>query len=68
MTLGNDLSILGKNIKELRIRNKFSIAQLTKKTDTLTKLERGIGNPLISTLYKISVALRVKFYKLFKGI
>jgi len=72
MSIKNDLKTLGKNIKESRMKNGLSKFQLAKKSrvniSTIARLERGIGNPLISTLYKISLALKTDLYILYKGI
>ena len=72
MKINNDVLTLSKNVRELRINNGLSIAQLAKKArisvDTISALEKGIGNPLIGTLYKLSIALKTKLYILCKGI
>jgi len=56
--------ILGKNIKKFRIKANLTINELSKKVKisktTLTKIELGQANPLISTLLKISKALKVE--------
>ena len=72
MDIKNDVKLLGNNIKRLRIERNISQSQLANlagiNIGTLLQLEKGIGNPLIGTLYKLSVALKIKLYVLCKGI
>lgn len=67
----NNISvILGKNVKKLRIKAGFTINQLSKKAkinrSTLLNIEKGIANPLFSTIIKLSKALNSQLHKLFE--
>ena len=57
--------IVSKNIKRLREENKLSMDQLVKLSGVsksmLAQIERGDGNPTISTLWKISNGMKVPF-------
>lgn len=57
--------IVAKNIKRLREENKLSLDELAKLSGVsksmLAQIERGGGNPTISTLWKISNGLKVPF-------
>lgn len=57
--------IVAHNIKQLREKNKLSIDELSKLSGVsksmLAQIERGDGNPTISTLWKISNGMRVPF-------
>lgn len=57
--------IVAKNIKRLREENKLSMDELSKLSGVsksmLAQIERGDGNPTISTLWKISNGLKVPF-------
>lgn len=57
--------IVAKNIKRLREENKLSMDQLAKLSGVsksmLAQIERGDGNPTISTLWKISNGMKVPF-------
>ena len=57
--------IVAKNIKRLREENKLSMDELTKLSGVsksmLAQIERGDGNPTISTLWKISNGMKVPF-------
>ena len=57
--------IVAKNIKRLREENKLSMDELVKLSGVsksmLAQIERGDGNPTISTLWKISNGLKVPF-------
>lgn len=57
--------IVAKNIKRLREENKLSMDELAKLSGVsksmLAQIERGDGNPTISTLWKISNGMRVPF-------
>lgn len=72
MTINNEVKILGKNLKKVRIKKGLSKSRLARKANininTLSRLENGIGNPLISTLYRLSLALKTKLYILCNGI
>lgn len=57
--------IVAKNIKLLRERNKLSMDELSKLSGVsksmLAQIERGEGNPTISTLWKLSNGMKVPF-------
>lgn len=57
--------IVAKNIKRLREENKLSMDELVKLSGVsksmLAQIERGDGNPTISTLWKISNGMKVPF-------
>lgn len=56
---------VAKNIKRLREENKLSMEELAKLSGVsksmLAQIERGDGNPTISTLWKISNGMKVPF-------
>ena len=57
--------IVAKNIKRLREENKLSMEELVRLSGVsksmLAQIERGDGNPTISTLWKISNGMKVPF-------
>ncbi|MBS6642728.1 MAG: helix-turn-helix transcriptional regulator [Clostridiaceae bacterium] len=57
--------IVAKNIKRLREENKLSMEELSKLSGVsksmLAQIERGEGNPTLSTLWKISNGMKVPF-------
>jgi transcriptional regulator with XRE-family HTH domain len=57
--------IVAKNIKRMREENKLSMEELAKLSTVsksmLAQIERGDGNPTISTLWKISNGMKVPF-------
>lgn len=57
--------IVAKNIKRLREENKLSMDELAKLSGVsksmLAQIERGDGNPTISTLWKLSNGMKVPF-------
>lgn len=57
--------IVAKNIKRLREENKLSMDELAKLSGVsksmLAQIERGEGNPTISTLWKLSNGMKVPF-------
>lgn len=57
--------IIANNIKSLREKNKLSMDELAKLSGVsksmLAQIERGAGNPTVSTLWKISNGLKVPF-------
>ena len=57
--------IVAKNIKRLREENKLSMEELAKLSGVsksmLAQVERGKGNPTLSTLWKISNGMKVPF-------
>jgi len=57
--------IVAKNIKRLREENKLSMDQLAKLSGVsksmLAQIERGEGNPTLSTLWKLSNGMKVPF-------
>ena len=57
--------IVAKNIKRLREENKLSMDELVRVSGVskskLAQIERGDGNPTISTLWKISNGMKVPF-------
>lgn len=66
------LKVLGKIINNLRIGNDISINQLAYayglEKSTLSELEKGIREPKLLTLWKLSEALGVKLSDLIKII
>ncbi len=68
-----DLSIIGKNIKKIRLEQSLTQEDLAKSSTvpftTITKLENGvIKNPSIEKLLKISGALKIPIDSLLKGV
>lgn len=63
---------LGRNLRNIRINRKLSIKQLAVisklNASTILEIENGRGNPLCSTLFKLSKAFRIKPALLVKGI
>lgn len=57
--------IVAQNIKRLREENKLSMEELSRLSGVsksmLAQIERGDGNPTISTLWKISNGMKVPF-------
>lgn len=57
--------IVAKNIKRLREENKLSMEELSRLSGVsksmLAQIERGEGNPTISTLWKLSNGMKVPF-------
>ncbi len=57
--------IVAKNIKRLREENKLSMDELAKLSGVsksmLAQIERGEGNPTLSTLWKLSNGMKVPF-------
>lgn len=57
--------IVAKNIRRLREENKLSMEELSKLSGVsksmLAQIERGEGNPTLSTLWKISNGMKVPF-------
>lgn len=57
--------IVAKNIRRLREENKLSMEELSKLSGVsksmLAQIERGEGNPTISTLWKLSNGMKVPF-------
>ena len=57
--------IVAKNIRRLREENKLSMDELSRLSGVsksmLAQIERGDGNPTISTLWKISNGMKVPF-------
>lgn len=57
--------IIAKNIRRLREENKLSMDELSKLSGVsksmLAQIERGEGNPTISTLWKLSNGMKVPF-------
>lgn len=62
--------IVGGNVRRLRERKRLSQEQLAHDAginlSTLTKLERGVGNPTLSTIVQIAEQLGVNPGKLFQ--
>ena len=58
-------TIVAKNIKRLREEKKLSMEELSKLSSVsksmLAQIERGEGNPTLSTLWKISNGMKVPF-------
>jgi len=68
-----DLSIIGKNIKKIRLEQSLTQEDLAKSSTvpftTIAKLENGvIKNPSIEKLLKISGALKIPIDSLLKGV
>jgi transcriptional regulator with XRE-family HTH domain len=67
---GNEKILLGKRIRTLRKAKAWTQEELGKQTDTsykfLGEIERGAQNPSFSILVKISKALGVQLYELFR--
>jgi transcriptional regulator with XRE-family HTH domain len=61
---------LGKNIKFLRFRKKYSQADLAEKADIsiifLSNIERGVKFPKPEVMYRIAKALEIEVFELFK--
>jgi len=62
---------LGKNIKFLRFRRKYSQADLAEKADIsiifLSNIERGVKFPKPEIMSRIANALEIEVYELFKS-
>lgn len=62
---------LGKNVVKLRTKAGLTISQLSKNAQidksTLISIEKGVANPLFSTLLKLSKAFRMHPTKLCEG-
>jgi transcriptional regulator with XRE-family HTH domain len=62
---------LGKNIKFLRFRKKYSQADLAEKADIsiifLSNIERGVKFPKPEVMSRIATALEVEVFELFKA-
>jgi transcriptional regulator with XRE-family HTH domain len=62
---------LGKNIKLLRFRKKYSQADLAEKADIsiifLSNIERGVKFPKPEIMSRIANALEIEVYELFKS-
>lgn len=60
--------LIGKNIREIRIRKNMSAQELASICDfeksTMSRLEAGNTNPTVYTLYKVSRALGVEVKEL----
>ncbi|MBA7465648.1 HTH-type transcriptional regulator PuuR [subsurface metagenome] len=60
----------GQRIKEIRIKKKFTLEELAKRTKVsasfLSQIERGIVYPSVESLKRIAIALHVKLDYLFK--
>ena len=63
------LQLLGKRIRELRVEQDISQAQLAFEVEVsrehITRIEQGLMNPTFHTLYKIAQALNIEFPGLF---
>lgn len=72
MTIETDILKLGNNLKRLREKIGLSKKQLSIEAEvnleTIHIVEKGIGNPTINTLYKISKALKTDIFALCKGL
>lgn len=57
--------IIGKNLKDIRIKRNLSLDDVAKLTGVskamLGQIERGESNPTVSTLWKIATGLKVSF-------
>ncbi|GIM30157.1 transcriptional regulator [Clostridium polyendosporum] len=57
--------IIGKNLKDIRIKRSLSLDDVAKLTNVskamLGQIERGESNPTVSTLWKIATGLKVSF-------
>lgn len=60
----------GQRIKEIRIKKKFTLEELAKRTSVsasfLSQIERGIVYPSVESLKRVATALQVKLDYLFK--
>ena len=58
------------NVKKVRLKNKLTQEKLAQKSgltvQVISRIERGVGNPWIITLLKISSALNVSISRLTK--
>jgi len=68
----NIFIIFGRNVKRLRTKSGFTLNQLSKKAKidrtTLISIEKGIANPLFSTILKLSKTFKVHPSVLFENI
>lgn len=64
------ISIVATNVRAERKRKGLTIVQLAEKVNvekvTISRIERGLANPTISTMYMISLALDVSLSVLFE--
>lgn len=62
-------TLFGKNVKYYRFRNGYTQEQLAEKMDVtpnyISRLERGMHNPLFIMISKVADALDVEPYELF---
>lgn len=60
----------GQRIKEIRIKKKFTLEELAKRTNVsasfLSQTERGVVYPSVESLKRVAIALQVKLDYLFK--
>lgn len=59
------LAVLGRRLQELRMAQNLSLSQLAADAgiakSNLSRLEQGIGNPTIDTIWRLAVQLNVPF-------
>jgi transcriptional regulator with XRE-family HTH domain len=64
------INAFGENLRSIRQKKRFTMLQLAFEADIeysqIAKIERGISNPTISTVYALAKALNVKVVELFK--
>lgn len=72
MTANKVIKVIGSNVRKLRLKAKLSLRGLANRAQIsnscLIEVEKGNGNPLISTLHKITKSLNTNIFSLFKEI
>lgn len=60
----------GKHLQKLRLKTGKSLEKFAYENDlsksTLNRIENGLGNPSLETLYKISKSLEIPLYELLR--
>ena len=64
------INAFGENLRSIRQKKRLTMLQLAFEADIensqIAKIERGVSNPTISTVYALAKALNVKVVELFK--
>jgi transcriptional regulator with XRE-family HTH domain len=64
------INAFGENLRSIRLKKRFTMLELAFEADIeysqIAKIERGVSNPTISTIYVLAKALNVKVIELFR--